>query len=82
MGQTGGGFPLRASAKEGAWGLSLREDGDASLGPSSVPPVWDDWPGTNSLATGLSCDGEGVGSGGEEVSWGRRSWILSGLSSW
>ena len=38
---------------------------------------------------GLRCDGvrgegggEEVWRGGEEVSWGRRSWILSGLRGW
>lgn len=75
IGQIGGGLPLRASAKDGVVELSS--------GPSFQAR-----PGTNSLAMGLRCEGEGggerveVGRGGEEVSWGRRSWILSGLSGW
>lgn len=75
IGQIGGGLPLRASAKDGVVELS------------SGPP-FQARPGMNSLAIGLRCEGEGggerveVGRGGEEVSWGRRSWILSGLSGW
>ena len=100
IGQTGGGLPLRASANDGAGGLSLRPSGSPVIGrlvdPSPDPPEWDGCPGMNSLATGLSwddllgvvwgckCGGVMVEEwrGGEEVSWGRRSWIVSGLSGW
>ena len=71
-GDTGGGFPLKASAKErAAGGLRLRSATASSASTRSRGGV------------GGRCEGGEevpVGRGVDEVRWGRRSWIRSGLS--